>query len=226
MRQTLRPLVAEFLGVFMLVFIGCGAIIVNTMTSNAVGIMGVAAANGLAMSVAVTAALSISGGHINPAVTVGLWSIGRIDARKAGLYLVAQFLGAVLAALALKALFPSGAGDVAQYGTLKLADQTTIVQGILIEAVLTFFLALAVMATAVDAAAPKVGGFAIGLTLWMCILAGGPLTGAALNPARAFGPAFAAWTWTAQVVYWVGPILGAVVAMQAYDRLLLKREGD
>jgi len=225
MRQTLRPLVAEFLGVFMLVFVGCGAIIVNALTSNAVGVMGVAAAAGLAFAIAVTVTLTISGGHINPAITVGLWSVGRVDGRKAGLYLVAQFLGAVLAALALKALFPSGAGDVAQYGTLKLADQTTIAQGILIEAVLTFFLALAVMGTVVDPAAPKVGGFAVGLTLWMSILAGGPLTGAALNPARAFGPALVSWNWTAQVVYWVGPIIGAVAAMQVYERLLLKKDG-
>lgn len=225
MRQTLRPLIAEFIGVFMLVFIGGGAIIVNSLTNNAVSVVGVAAAHGLALAIAVTATMSISGGHINPAITAGLWSVGRIDGRRAALYVVAQLLGAVLAALALKTLFPSGAGQVAQYGTLKLADQTSFAQGVLIEGVLTFFLAFAVMGTVVDPAAPKVGGFGIGLTLLMCILAGGPLTGAALNPARAFGPALIAGNWTSQLAYWVGPILGAVVAMQVYERFLLKKEG-
>jgi MIP family channel proteins len=224
MRQTLRPLIAEFIGVFMLVFIGGGAIITNANAMTSIGLAGIAAAHGLALAIAVTATMSISGGHINPAITVGLWSVGRIDGRKAGLYIVAQLLGAVFAALVLKGLFPPGAAQVKQYGALSLGADTTLVGGILVEAVLTFFLAMAVMGTAVDPAAPKVGGFGIGLTLWMCVLAGGPLTGAALNPARAFGPALVSGFWVGQIAYWVGPILGAVVAMQVYERFLLKRD--
>ena len=158
--------------------------------------------------------MGISGGHINPAVTIGLWSVGRINALKAGLYIVAQLLGGVCAALVLKGLFPTGAAEVRQYGALSLGADTTLATAILLEAVMTFFLALAVMGTVVDSAAPKVGGFAVGLTLWMCILAGGPLTGAALNPARTFGPALVSGFWVGQVAYWVGPILGAVVAMR------------
>ncbi len=223
MRQTLRPLVAEFIGVFILVFIGGGAIIVNTFQAGSVGLMGIAAAHGLALAIAVTVAIDASGGHINPAITVGLWSVGRIDARRAGLYVVAQLLGAIVAALVLKAIFPAGAGQVAQYGALSLGSQTSLLQGTLIEAVLTFFLAFAVMGTLVDPAAPRMGGFGIGLTLWMCVLAGGPLTGAALNPARAFGPALVAGFWVGQVAYWIGPILGAVVAMQVYERMMLKK---
>jgi MIP family channel proteins len=224
MRQTLRPLVAEFIGVFMLVFIGGGAIVVNGYREGVVGLGGIAAAHGLALAIAVTATMNISGGHINPAITVGLWSIGRIDARKAGLYVLFQLLGAVAAALALKGLTPTMAGQIQQYGALKVAADVSIIGAILLEAVLTFFLAFAVMGTAVDPDAPKVGGFGIGLTLWMCVLAGGPLTGAALNPARAFGPALVANFWTAQACYWVGPILGAVVAMQLYQRVLLKKD--
>jgi len=224
MRHTLRPLIAEFIGVFMLVFIGGGAIIINAFQSTSLGLGGIAAAHGLAYAIAVTATMSISGGHINPAITVGLWSVGRIETLKAALYVVAQLAGAVCAALVLKALMPAAAADVRQYGALSLGGDTTFVGAVLIEAVLTFFLALAVMGTAVDPAAPKVGGFAIGLTLWMCILVGGPLTGAALNPARAFGPALVAWSWTAQLVYWIGPILGAVLAMQIYERLLLRKD--
>ncbi len=224
MRKTLRPLIAEFIGVFMLVFIGGGAIIVNAYRDGSIGVGGIAAAQGLAYALAVTASMSISGGHINPAVTIGLWSIGRIDARKAGLYVVAQLLGAVCAALVLKGLFPAGAGEVKQYGAVSLGIDMTLVGAILIEALLTFFLALVVMGTLVDPAAPKVGGFGVGLALWMCVLAAYPLTGAALNPARAFGPALVASSWVGQVAYWVGPILGAVVAMQVYERFLLKKE--
>lgn len=224
MRQTLRPLIAEFVGVFMLVFIGGGAIVVNSYRDGVVGLGGIAAAHGLALAIAVTVAMNVSGGHINPAVTVGLWSIGRIGSRKAGLYVVAQLLGAIVAAFALKWLFPTMAAQVQQYGALKLASDVTLAGAILIEAILTFFLAFAVMATVVDPDAPKVGGFAVGLTLWMGVLAGGPLTGAALNPARAFGPALVANFWVGQIAYWVGPILGAVVAMQVYERVLLKKD--
>jgi MIP family channel proteins len=224
MRKTLRPLIAEFIGVFMLVFIGGGAMVVDALTTGGVGMVGIAAARGLAMAIAVTAAISLSGGHINPALTLGLWSVGRIDLRRAALYVVAQLAGAVLAAILLRLLFPAGAGTVAQLGALKFADQTTFNQGLVIEAVLTFFLALSMMATVVDPDGPKLGGFGVGLTLMMCVLAGGPLTGAALNPARAFGPALLAGFWKAQVAYWVGPIVGAVAAMQLYERVLMKQE--
>jgi aquaporin Z len=224
MRQTLRPLIAEFVGVFMLVFIGAGAIIVNGYRDGALGLGGIAAAHGLAFALAVTATMSISGGHINPAVTIGLWSIGRIKPGKAGLYVVAQLLGAVVAALLLSALFPAVAGRIQELGALRLAPDISFLDATLIEAVLTFFLALAVMGTAVDPAAPRVGGFGIGIALWMGVLAGGPLTGAALNPARAFGPALVANFWVGQLAYWIGPILGAVIAMQLYERFLLKKE--
>lgn len=226
MQKTLRPLVAEFVGVFFLVFLGAGAVVTNTYREGVVGLVGIALAHGLALSIAVSATMNISGGHINPAITLGLWSVGRIGWRQAGLYVLAQLLGAIVAALAIKGLFPEVAGRIAQLGTPQLAPAVTLTQGILIEAVLTFFLAFAVMGTAVDPAAPKVGGFAIGLTLTMDILAGGPLTGAAMNPARAFGPALVANAWLSQLVYWAGPILGAIAAIQLYERLLLRRDGE
>ncbi len=224
MQKTLRPLVAEFIGVFMLTFIGAGAIVLNTYRDGSVGLVGIALAHGLALAIAVTATMNISGGHINPAITVGLWSTGRIGWKQAGLYVVAQLLGAVVAALALKGLFPIAAVQIAQLGTLRLATDISFTQGILVEAILTFFLAFAVMATVVDAAAPKVAGWAVGLTLAMGVLAGGGITGAALNPARAFGPALVSNAWLSQLVYWIGPILGSVAAMQVYERLLLKRD--
>ncbi len=226
MQKTLRPLVAEFVGVFILVFLGAGAVVTNTYREGVVGLVGIALAHGLALSIAVSATMNVSGGHINPAITLGLWSVGRIGWRQAGLYVLAQLLGAIVAALAIKGLLPEVAGRIAQLGTPQLAPAVTLAQGILIEAILTFFLAFAVMGTAVDPAAPKVAGFAIGLTLTMDILAGGPLTGAAMNPARAFGPALVANAWLSQFVYWVGPILGSIAAMQLYERLLLRRDGE
>ena len=224
MQKTLRPLAAEFIGVFMLTFIGAGAIVLNTYRDGSVGLVGIAIAHGLALAIAVSATMNVSGGHINPAVTLGLWSVGRIGWKQAGLYVVAQLLGAIIAALAIKGLYPEMAGRVAQLGLPRLATDISFTQGVLIEAILTFFLAFAVMGTVVDAAAPKVAGWAIGLTVMMGVLASGGITGAGMNPARAFGPALAANAWLGQLVYWIGPILGAVAAMQVYERLLLKRD--
>jgi MIP family channel proteins len=224
MQKTLRPLVAEFLGVFLFVFITAGAITLNQYRDGIIGLAGIAAAQGVTLAIAVTATMNISGGHLNPAVTLGLFSVGRIGWKQAALYVVAQLLGAALAAFAVKGLYPEMAGRVAQLGLPRLASDINFTQGVLIEAILTFFLAFAVMGTAVDAAAPKVAGWAIGLTVMMGVLASGGITGAGMNPARAFGPALASNAWLGQLVYWIGPILGAVAAMQVYERLLLKRD--
>lgn len=224
MQKTLRPLAAEFIGVFLFVFITAGAIVLNQYRDGIIGLAGIAAAQGITLAIAVTATMNISGGHLNPAVTLGLFSVGRIGWKQAGLYVVAQLLGAVLAAYAVKGLYPEGAGLVAQLGAPRLASDISFTQGVLIEAILTFFLAFAVMGTAVDATAPKVAGWAIGLTVMMGVLASGGITGAGMNPARAFGPALAANAWLGHLVYWIGPILGAVAAMQVYERLLLKRD--
>ena len=222
MQKTLRPLAAEFIGVFMLTFIGAGAIVLNTYHDGSVGLLGIAIAHGLAFAIAVTATMNISGGHINPAVTVGLWSVGRIGWKQAGLYVLAQVLGAIVAALAIKGLYPDGANRVAELGVPRLASDVSFTQGVLVEAILTFFLAFAVMGTVVDAAAPKVAGWAVGLTAAMGILAGGGITGGALNPARAFGPALAGVHWNHHLVYWIGPLLGGALAGMIYGRFLIK----
>ena len=223
MRNTLRLMVAEFIGTFFLCFAGIGAIVSETYRAGSVGLMGIAAAHGIALAVAVTATMNISGGHLNPAITIGALSLGRIDARKAVLYIVSQLLGATVAALAIKGLYPQMAGQIASFGAPKLANDIGLAQGIVIEAILTFFLAFAVMGTAVDPRAPKVGGFGIGLALFFSILAGGQMTGGALNPARAFGPELVSLDFTGAVVYWIGPILGAVLAAQVYERFLMEK---
>lgn len=226
MRTMVRQLVAEFLATFTLIFIGAGAAIADAATSGEVGLVGVALAHALALGVMVTATMPISGGHVNPAVTFALWLARKIEARRAGLYVFAQLAGAAAGALLLKGLYPAGAGDATGWGLPRISPFVSFQQAIVLEAVLTLFLVSAVFGTAVAAQAPRVGGFGIGLVLLFDILAAGPLTGAAMNPARAFGPAVASGDWHAQAVYWAGPLLGAAVAALVWGGLLLPREGE
>lgn len=224
MTATLRQLVAEFLATFALVFIGAGSVIVDAMTGGEVGLVGVALAHGVVLAVMVTITMPISGGHVNPAVTFGLWLARKIDARRAGLYVVAQLAGAVAGALLLRALFPVGAGDATSWGLPRISPYISFPQAVVIEAILTLFLVSAVFGTAVSPQAPKVGGFGIGLVLVFDVLAAGPLTGAAMNPARAFGPAVGSNDWHAHAAYWAGPLLGAAVAALVWGWILATPE--
>jgi aquaporin Z len=221
--KTLRPLVAEFIGTFFLCFAGIGAIVSETYRAGSLGLVGIAFAHGIALAVGVSATMHISGGHLNPAVTLGALSIGRIDLKRAAGYIVAQLLAATVAALAVKGLYPEMAGMISAYGAPKLANDVTMIQGIVIEAIATFLLVFAVMGTAADSRASKMGGLFIGLTLFFSVLAVGQMTGAALNPARAFGSELVAWNWTGAAVYWIGPVLGGVLAAQVYERVLMEK---
>lgn len=225
MTTGLRQLVAEFVATFGLVFIGAGSVVVDAMTGGELGVVGMALAHGIVLAVMVTVTMPISGGHVNPAVTFALWLARQMEARRAGLYVVAQLAGAVAAALLLRALFPVGAGDATGWGLPRISPYISLPQAVVIEAVLTLFLVSAVFGTAVSPATPKVGGFAIGLVLAFDILAAGPLTGAAMNPARALGPAVASNDWHAHAAYWAGPLLGAAVAGLLWTWLLGLREG-
>jgi len=222
MRETLRPLAAEFLGTFGLVFIGCGAVIMHEVTGQ-VGLVGIAIAHALVLAVMVTATMRISGGHINPAVTFAVWAAGRIKLKPALLYMVAQLVAGVVAVLALRWLYPAVAGEATSYGVPRISTGLSLTDAIVIEAILTLFLVSAVFGTAVSEEAPPVGGFAIGLVLLFDIIAGGPLTGAAMNPARAFGPALVSGDWHGHVAYWLGPALGAAAAALLWAKLLLPR---
>jgi MIP family channel proteins len=221
MPSLLRRSLAEALGTFALVFIGIGSVAAKYYPDANYGIFGIATAHAIVLAVMVTATMAISGGHLNPAVTVGLLVARRTTGRTAAAYIVAQLLGAVLAALAIKAIFPIGVIRPIALGTPTIASNIQISQAIALEAILTFFLVSAVFGTCVNAEAPKVGGFGVGLVLWFDIIVGGPLTGAAMNPARAFGPALVAGQWVAHIVYWAGPILGAVVAALVWEYVLL-----
>ena len=225
MGAKLRPLTAEFIGTFGLVFIGAGAMVVNEARSGALGLLGIAVAHGVVLAVMVTAFMRISGAHLNPAVTFGLWLGNKIEAKDAGLYVATQLVAGVIAAFLVKALFPVVAGEVTGYGVPRIAADVDIIQAILIEAVLTFFLVSAYFGTVASPEAPTgIGGFAVGLVLVFDILVGGPLTGAAMNPARAFGPAVVSGEWTGSGAYWIGPLLGGAVAALVWGKVLLPKE--
>jgi aquaporin Z len=222
--KLLRPATAEFVGTALFVLVGAGSIVANAAHPNAVGGLGIAAAHGIALAVIVSAMLNVSGGHLNPAVTLGLYAARRVDGLTAGTYLVAQVAGAVLGAALVKGLFPEAAVNATNAGTPALAPHVTLLQGIWLEAAFTFLLVTVVFGTAVSTEAPRVGGFAIGLTVFAAALAVGPLTGGALNPARAIGPALVSWEFHGQAVYWIGPILGGVVAAMLWKFVLLPKE--
>ena len=217
-----KPVVAELVGTFSFVFIGAGSVITNTLTNGAVGLVGIAFALGLGLAIMVTIFAATSGGHINPAVTVAFLVTRRIAPLPGLLYIVAQLVGATLAGLLLRTMYPQAVWQAARLGTTYLGPGVSFGIGILIEAVLTFFLLLAVFGTAVDKRAPKIGGFGIGLTVFVDILMGGPLTGGSMNPARTFGPALAGGFWQNDLVYWIGPIAGAIIAALLYEYVILR----
>ena len=220
--QYVKPVVAELIGTFGFVFIGAGSIVTNTYSHGAVGLIGIAFALGLGLAIMITIFAATSGGHINPAVTVAFLVTRRIAPLLGLLYIVAQLVGATLAGLLLRAIYPQAVWQAAQLGTTNLGPGVSFGIGVLIEAILTFFLLLAVFGTAVDPRAPKIAGFGIGLTVFVDILVGGPLTGGSMNPARTFGPALAGGFWQNDLVYWIGPIVGAIIAALIYEYVILR----
>ena len=222
MRDSWRHFVAEFIGTFALVFVGGAAIMIAKDTNSPAGLLGIAFAHGLILAVMVSALMRISG-HFNPAVTIGFVVTRRIDVTMAGVYIVAQILGAILAAYVLKWTFPFTLFEATRGGGQSVALQVTGSQAFLLEFIGTFFLVLVVFGTAVDPKAPRIGGLAIGFTLAADILAIGPLTGSSVNPARSFGPAVASGIFEAQIIYWAAPIAGGIVAALLYDFLFLRR---
>jgi MIP family channel proteins len=228
-QTLLKQCVAEFVGTFALIFIGVGVIANHAdLTSNS-GLLAVALAHGFTIAVMVSATGAISGGHLNPAVTFGLLVGGKIGLQRSVAYWVAQIAGAVLAAGLVGLLLRSGdvsGKDLVFKGTPALGKGATGLQSVGIEAVLTFFLVFVVYGSAVDSRAPKIGGLAIGLTVALDILFGGPFTGAAMNPARTFGPALVSGQWDHHYVYWVGPLLGGALAGLVYGRFLIKPDVD
>ena len=219
--RILRAPVAEFVGTLLFVLIGAGSVVANV--SGPGGAVGIALAHGVGLAVLVTIMMPISGGHLNPAVSVALWIGGQIDLKTLGRYVLAQILGAVVAALLLKLLAPASLVRITSLGTPQMSGAMGLWAGMALEALFTFFLVSAVFGTCVNPQAQRVGGFAIGLTVLTVALGGGNLTGAVMNPARAFGPALISGDWHTQGVFWIGPLIGAALAALLWKYLLLPR---
>ena len=212
---------AEFVGTFVIVLASCGAIVVNNHTG-ALGHLGNALAPGLAVMVMVAAAGHISGAHFNPAVTLAFALTRHFAWRDVPAYRLAQFGGAIGAALSLAALFGRAGGLGAN------VPAGSAWQALGLEILLTAVLMFVIMAVATDTrAAEGAGAFlarqlaalAIGATVALNSLWAGPVSGASMNPARSFGPALVSGVWQAHWVYWVGPLLGAAIGAQVYQWL-------
>jgi aquaporin TIP len=226
MSNNLRPLTAEFIGTLLFVFLGAGSVVAfgSAPPNVTIGALGVALAHGVGLAILVSMTMNISGGHLNPAVTTALWIANKITGKRALEYILAQLLGALAGAALVKGVLPRAAVMFSLGGTPHLAADVTFLQGVWIEAVLTFVLVSAVFGTVVSPEAPKIAGFGIGLAVFVDALVGGSLTGAVMNPARAFGPALITFNLNGQAVYWIGPLLGAAVAGALWKAVLLPRD--
>jgi aquaporin Z len=219
--------VAEFLGTFFFCFAGISAILGGTsVVGSGAGLVGIALAHGLALSVAVNAFAGVSGAHFNPAVTAGMLATGRIGLPGALVYVIVQLAGATVAALIACNVFPADAVAEAKLGIPLPAPWASPGVVVAVEFVLTFLLMTAIYGTAVDPRGPalKIGGIGIGLAVAFDILAGGPITGASMNPARSFGPALVHMHWDWHLYYWIAPIAGAIAAAFTYEHLILEKK--
>lgn len=212
-RNLVKAAVAEGVGTFALIFIGVlaiAAVVAVRAPLSLANLTSIGLAHGLTILVMVAALGAVSGGHFNPAITLGFVVARRMDLLTGAIYWLAQLVGASLAAFLLVPVIGS---RLVAVGTPNLGNGVDFWAGVVVEAVATFFLVLVVFGTVVDERAPKsIFPIAIGLTIALDIMAIGPLTGSAVNPARAFGPALASGQWANQLVYWIGPLLGGAIA--------------
>jgi aquaporin TIP len=222
-QDSLLRAAAELVGAFTLTFIGVGSIVTAAGIHDP-SLIGVALAHGLAIAVMVSALGHISGGHFNPAVTFGFLVTRRIQPLLGVVYWIAQLAGAALAALLVKVLLPRAATNAVHLGVPALGGGVSAGAGFVLEAIFTFFLVWVVFATAADPRGTfkSIAGLAIGLTITMGILFGGPLTGAAMNPSRAFGPQLVGNHWANCWVWYAGPLVGGAIAALTYEYLYLQ----
>jgi aquaporin NIP len=208
-----RRALAEGFAAFALVFAGAGAIVADAEYGGALGTVGIALVFGLVIMVMVYATGHLSGAHINPAVTLAFTFTRHFPPREAGVYIAAQCGGAVTAALVLLAIWPS---QPAELGAT--VPSVGVGSAVVYEAVLSALLMFVIMAVATDTrAAGAAAAIAIGGTIGLDALFGGPVTGASMNPARSLGPALAAWEWRDFWVYLVGPVVGTAAGALAYQ---------
>lgn len=219
-----KALIAEFIGTFTLVFVGVGAIAGDHINGGQTGLLGIAFAHGLAIATMIAATAAISGGHLNPAVTIAMYVTKKIDQTNAIGYVVSQCSAGILAAILIKFCFAPEVLKAIGMGTPALAQGVSIGTGLLMEVVLTFFLIFVIYGAAVDKRGPATAPLFIGLVVTMDILIGGPVTGAAMNPARHLGPALLGGGLQNFWLYWVGPVTGGILAGMLYNSTLLKNQ--
>lgn len=219
-----RRAFVEGVGTFLFTFIGAGAVIAaNFAGLGGASLLLIAIANGIGLALAVSFAMNISGGHMNPAVTIAMLANGYIKIKDAAAYILYQIMGALLAGVLLLMVYPYGAGWLVHFGAPSLSHSISPIQGILFEGLMTFILVFIVMGTVVDKRAPKIAGLGVGLAVMVDVLAGGPFTGAAMNPARALGPEIVSAFFANWYVYWIGPILGALLAALIYKHVIMEK---
>lgn len=198
---------AEALGTFSLVFIGCGAAVVNDLSGGAVSHAGVSLAFGLVVMAMIYSVGNISGAHLNPAVTLGFWAAGRLPKNEIRSYIVAQLLGAITASIALRILFPEhpSLGSTVPAGSF--------FQSFVLEYILTFMLMFVILNVSTGHMEKGImAGVAVGGAVAFMALMGGPISGASMNPARSLGPALVSGTWSGLLLYIIAPVLGAMSA--------------
>jgi MIP family channel proteins len=213
-----KRVLCELIATCTVTFVAAGAICTDRYSGGELGLTGTALAYALALAVMMTATRGVSGGHVNPAVTLAVCLTGKMRAPPAILYLVAQLVGAAIAGVLLRRTFSVEIWQPVSLGSPTLGAGVSPATGLFIEAVLTSALVFVVLLVAVsDEAHGGFYGFSAGAALLCGILIGGPLTGAALNPARAFGPALVSGTWSDHWIYWIGPLAGAILGAVAYS---------
>ncbi|MBI4338903.1 MAG: MIP family channel protein [Chloroflexi bacterium] len=220
-----RAAVAELIGVTLFVFVGAGTVVSSGMLVDGLDparLVAIALAHGLAIAIMVAATAHISGGHINPAVTVAAIVTRKMGLAKGAMYVVAQLIGAALGAYLLAATIPDA--KAAGLGAHALGNGVTAGAGLVIETILTFVLVFVVFATAIDTRGPgNLAPFAIGTAVLVIHLIAVPLTGASVNPARSFGPALVSGQWANHWVYWAGPLVGGSVAGIVYQTVFARK---
>ncbi len=206
-----RQLMAEVLGTFGLVFFCAGSAHVNWWSGGELGALGVGLVNGFGVAVMIFTFWAISGAHLNPAVSLGLWLSGKLPGRKLGPYVAAQLVGALIASSVMHGLFRNHTGEGESWLGANFSDGP-LIQAFGAEIVITFFLVYAILLMAERGRSATVFALAVGLYVAAAVTMTGSVSGASMNPARAFGPAAIAWFWDNHWVYWVAPGLGALFA--------------
>lgn len=209
----MKKYTAEFIGTFALVFCGTGATIVNEQSSGSLGLVGIAFACGIIVTAMIYVFGTISGTHINPAVTMALL-IGKLTSKKeAFFYIISQIAGAFLASILLKIMFPT---NLSLGATLPAG---ALFQSFILEFILTFFLMLTILGVASKKEFSNIAGLIIGLVVTGIILFAGPISGGSFNPARSIAPAVVSGNVTALWIYITAPILGSIIAMLLWKSL-------